>query len=562
MIKEKQLSLVWQKAAIVGSLWGAFEIVAGSFIHNLALPLIAGTILSFIGVVIVIAFQSQWKESGVIWRAAIICAALKSISPSAVILTPMIGITLEGLLLELGVVLFGSNIAGFILGGGLAILSVLVFKIVRFIMVYGQGVVEAYNNVYGMAAIQLGFKEEGAWWPVVVIAVIYFIIGVAASIVGLMAGRRLKQSAIDLSDFEDFKDNTEMLGEQNLFKALSIPIIYLVLLVIYLSIQFYLNFYLSISLALLFIVYSYFRYQKVRAIMGKLGFWFPIFILSFIIPILSFKAITDFKWVFDGGKIFFRAAFVIIAFTAIGIELGSSRIKGLFVNGRFETLYRATSLAFTTLPGYIAHLKGMKFEAKRPEEFISHFVNEALSGNTKSAKRVYPVFIVTADRGGGKTTFVKEVIALLDERKLSFSGFYAEGFWDSNRIRTEFNMITLPNKSNYKLCDTNTSIWPLKGRFHFNPDAIHLGNDLVLSTPPKSLIVMDEIGVMELNGDVWASTLTTILKRNQNPVLITVRKHFLDDIRNKWNLNDAIVFDATVSCPEDVLKLLVNGFEF
>lgn len=558
MNQKTQLSSVWQKAAIVGSLWGAFEIVAGSFIHNLALPLIAGTILSFIGVVIAIAFQSQWKTPGLLWRSAIVCAALKSISPSAVILTPMIGITLEGLLLELGVVVFGSNIGGFIIGGGLAVLSVLAFKLVRMIMVYGQGVIDAYNSIYGMASVQLGTKADGAWWPVLVIAVIYFAIGAIASIMGIIAGRRLKQSAIDSSDFEENAITEETSLEPYSIKAFAIPIVYTLLLIVYLSIQFYLNIYLSVILALLFIAICYFRYQKVRAIIAKPGFWFPIFILSFIIPILSFKNIADFKWLADGTKIFFRAAYVIIAFSAIGIELGSSKIRGFFINGRFETLYRATSLAFSTLPGYISHLKGMKLQTKRPAKFISHFVNEALKGNSKSEKRVYPVIIVTADRGGGKTTFVKEVIAVLDEKKLTYSGFYAEGFWDSNKTRTEFNLVTLPNKSNYKLCDTNTSIWPMKGRFHFNPEAIQFGTEIVLNTPPKSLIIMDEIGIMELNGDVWAGTLTTILNRNQNPILITVRKHFLDDIRNKWNLNDAIVFDATVDCPEDVLRLLVN----
>jgi nucleoside-triphosphatase THEP1 len=560
MTKEKQLSSVWQKAAIVGSLWGAFEIVAGSFIHNLALPLVAGTLLSFIGVLIAVSFQSQWKVSGLLWRSAIVCAALKSISPSAVILTPMLAITLEGILLELGTLLFGINILGFIVGGGLAVLSVVAFKLVRLVMVYGQGVVDAYNSVYSMASVQLGLQPDSAWWPIIAISFIYFLIGAAASILGVIAGRKLKQTTIDFSDFEDSNYGDIAVNSKNVLISFALPIIYLVILVIYLSIQFYLNVFLSISLALIFIIFCCFRYPRVRKIMAKPGFWFPVFILSFIIPVLSFKNISDFGWLYDGAKIFFRAALVIIAFTAIGIELSSSKIKAYFINGRFKTLYQSTSLAFTTLPGYIDQLKGMKHESKRPENFISNFVNEALSGNRVEIKRHYPVIIVTADRGGGKTTFVKEVVTVLDDKKIPYAGFYAEGIWDSNKVRSEFTLVTLPEKESIKLCDTNTAIWPLNGRFHFNPAAIQKGHETVINSPSKSLVIIDEIGIMELNGDVWAKSLTSILQKDQNPVLITVRRHFLDDIRNKWNLKDATVFDATVDCPEDLVNLLITGF--
>ena len=558
MVKEKYLSLVWQKAAIVGSLWGAFEIVAGSFIHNLALPMIAGTVLTFIGVLIAIAFQSQWKIPGLLWRAALVCALLKSISPSAVILTPMIAITLEGILLEVGVLLFGFNILGYIVGGGFAVLSVLAFKLLRLVMVYGQGVIDAYNSVYSMAVVQLGIKSDGAWWPVIAIAIFYFIIGGLAAILGTLAGRRLNQNTIGYSEFEDFKPNEVPLKESSIIKALSTPLLFIVFLIGYLSIQFYLNFLLSISVALLFIGFCFFKYQKVRAIIAKPGFWIPIFILSFMIPILSFRNIADYKWFFDGTKIFFRAALVVIAFTAIGIELGNSRMKGFFMNGRFETIYMATSLAFSTLPGYIAQLKGVKFEGKRPVKFISHFVNEALSGNKKEIEKQYPVIIVTADRGGGKTTFIKEMVSVLDEKKLSYAGFYAEGIWDNNQNRSEFTLTLLPSKESIKLCDTNTTVWPLNGRFRFNPDAIRKGDDTIYNAPVKTLVIIDEVGVMELNGDVWAGSLTTILHRDQNPVIITVRRHFLDDVLSKWNLKNAIIFDASTDCPEDAVKYVVS----
>ena len=43
----KPLNPIWLKAAVVGSIWASIEIILGSFLHNLKIPL-SGTILSFI----------------------------------------------------------------------------------------------------------------------------------------------------------------------------------------------------------------------------------------------------------------------------------------------------------------------------------------------------------------------------------------------------------------------------------------------------------------------------------------------------------------------------------
>ncbi len=558
MLKDKQLSLVWQKAAIVGSLWGAFEIVAGSFIHNLALPLLAGTILSFTGVLIVIAFQSQWKTPGLLWRAGLICALLKSISPSAVILTPILGITLEGFLLEAGVLLFGNNLIGFIVGGGLAVISVLIFKILRLLLVYGQGIVDAYITVYKLSINQLGVSNGNVWWPIMAIIIIYFIIGAIASTMGIVAGKKLSRRVLELPELlKKTTTGVPTIPESNLAKAFFVPFIHLAFLIIVLSIQSSVTILYSTSISIVYILICLIRYPKVKAILSKFSFWLPLIVLSFIIPFISFQNITDFKWLPDGMKILSRASTVIVAFAAIGTELSSNSIKNFFINGRFETIYQATSLAFSTLPGYIEHLKEMKLDFKQPERFISRFVNEAVSKHQIIRKK-YPIIIVTADRGSGKTTFIKEIVTILEEKKIPYSGFYAEGTWDSKKIRNTFTLTSLPSKESVLLCDTITEKWPLHGRFRFNPDAMRRGSEMVNNAPAKTIIIIDEIGNMELHGDIWASALGEILEKNQNPLIISVRKHFLRDVQQKWSLNDAIIYDATIDCPEDAVKTFIG----
>ncbi len=116
------LSDKWLKAAVIGGLWASVEIVIGSFLHNLRIPF-AGTILASQGILILIAFNQVWKESGIIFRAGIITALMKSISPSSVILGPMIGIFMEAALLELLLYIFRRGLIGSLISNPALVIS-------------------------------------------------------------------------------------------------------------------------------------------------------------------------------------------------------------------------------------------------------------------------------------------------------------------------------------------------------------------------------------------------------------------------------------------------------
>ncbi|MBE0652894.1 MAG: hypothetical protein IH594_03805, partial [Bacteroidales bacterium] len=98
----------WLRAAVLGSLWASFEIIVGSLLHNLRIPF-AGTFLTLFSVILLVAFSRIWPQRGVLLRAGVLCAMMKSISPSAVILGPMIGILTEAFILEITFIALGRN---------------------------------------------------------------------------------------------------------------------------------------------------------------------------------------------------------------------------------------------------------------------------------------------------------------------------------------------------------------------------------------------------------------------------------------------------------------------
>ena len=118
-MKTNDKSGLWIKAAVVGSIWAGSEIVVGSFLHNLKIPF-RSQILTAIAIILIISVVQKWKDKGLVWRAGLIAAIMKSISPSAVIFGPMIAIFLEALLIEFSIRIIGKNKFSYLTAGALA----------------------------------------------------------------------------------------------------------------------------------------------------------------------------------------------------------------------------------------------------------------------------------------------------------------------------------------------------------------------------------------------------------------------------------------------------------
>ena len=176
------------KAAVAGSIWASLEIIIGSFLHNLRIPF-SGTILALMSVYLLVAFVQIWKEKGLIWRAGLICAMMKSVSPSAVIIGPMTGIMLEAVLLELFILLFGRNLFGYILGGAAAVLSSLLHKLITLLILYGFDLVRIISGLYTYSVKQINLEGSSPALLITLIAAIYISIGAIGAVGGYLAGK-------------------------------------------------------------------------------------------------------------------------------------------------------------------------------------------------------------------------------------------------------------------------------------------------------------------------------------------------------------------------------------
>ncbi len=165
--------------ALFGAFWGISEATLGAVLHALHLPL-SGSILSAIGLVILLVARKLDNARGSSLMMAIIAATIKMISFSTVKLGPFIGIIMEGVLVELAMILIGPNKLGFMSAGMVVGIYPLIQNIITKSILFGS------NFIPVILELAEGFSKEVGlglgWWILGLYIGIHFAFGLVAAI--------------------------------------------------------------------------------------------------------------------------------------------------------------------------------------------------------------------------------------------------------------------------------------------------------------------------------------------------------------------------------------------
>lgn len=378
-INDIRLNDKWLKATVLGSLWAAFEIIVGSLLHNLRMPF-AGTFLSSFAVILLVSFYQLWKEKGIIFRAGMICAIMKSVSPSAVIFGPMIGILSEAILLELLVLLFGRNIFSYIIGGGIAVLSALIHKAVNLIILYSFDLVKVYLNMFHYAERKLNLPESSAFNLLLLLSLIYFILGAASAIIGFFIGKRANATKKTISELDKIipvKKEIQPEGQSLYLLLLHIPAL---IFGLYLSSSSH-PFILKISYSSAYAIICFILYKNIFRRFLKPLFWLQLIIILILASIfLNYSESEEFSFVLaikEGLVMLFRALLVIVAFSSIGKELSNPVIKNFLINHGFQKLYLSIQIAFEIFPHIAEQNTKFRYFFKHPVQTYAALISDA-----------------------------------------------------------------------------------------------------------------------------------------------------------------------------------------
>ena len=153
------------------------------------------------------------------------------------------------------------------------------------------------------------------------------------------------------------------------------------------------------------------------------------------------------------------------------------------------------------------------------------------------------IYLVTGSVQGGKTTYLSLLIELLKEKELKISGFLCPGNFEAGK-RAGFTLQNIEDGKQVVLATAfETPEWTPYKRFWFNPEAFRLGSEWIgegLAQAPD-VVIIDEVGPMELEVLGWSEVLKTIEKSAVPVQLWNVRETLIWEVMKHWGIPSANV---------------------
>lgn len=536
--------MLWRKAAVIGSLWAASEIVLGSFLKNAHIPF-AGLLLTGIGVAILVAGHRLWPEKGLLWRAGLVCAAMKSVSPSAVLLSPMAAIFAEGVCAELGVRLLGGNAAGYVLAGGLAMTWGLVHKIVKLYLFYGPESLAVYARGLERLRAWLG-SPGGVWEPLAALLGGYFLAGAAAAVVGMRASSSGAVVPVKSRGADVFKPRS---GPSEVSYSVFFLIVHLAA-VAALMVSGKVRLELAAALSAGYGLACAAFYRRPAELLARRGLWAGLVIAS----VLAGWVLGDWG---SGLRMAARAFALTLGFAAIAQELLNPAVRRVLERAAGRAFFETLEYAFASLPLVLGSLPSGRDMLLRPAASLRTVISRAPCLLERERRKV---FIITGGHGSGKSILAAGVAGLLRERGLRPAGIVAEGLWKGG-VRAGFDLVDLSSGVKAPLCRREPGGKIRAGKFRFLEEGLAAGR-LALSEKslrPAAVVFLDEIGFMELDGGGWAPELAALLGAGGPPLVLVVRDYLLEKVLARWRIRPAAVWRAGETSPASAYDGLFAG---
>jgi nucleoside-triphosphatase THEP1 len=170
------------------------------------------------------------------------------------------------------------------------------------------------------------------------------------------------------------------------------------------------------------------------------------------------------------------------------------------------------------------------------------------------------IIILTGERGVGKTTVCREAVALAQAE-----GYACGGILTLAQPDVELDVLDVSSGETRRLTltpDAEPAI--VQGRFRFDPDTMDWGNAALTRTPPCQLLVVDEVGPLELEQRKgWTKALDVLQIGNFALALIVVRPELLVRAQLRLPSSATAVLKVTPEdrdgLPSTLLEMLVRA---
>jgi nucleoside-triphosphatase THEP1 len=153
--------------------------------------------------------------------------------------------------------------------------------------------------------------------------------------------------------------------------------------------------------------------------------------------------------------------------------------------------------------------------------------------------------IVTGERQSGKSTLLSRLIEILRQKKIKVSGILAIGLWQ-NGVRSGFDLLDLTDGTVTSLARRKSVNRFQKIPFVFLEKGLRAGHKALCPErcSVSDVLIVDEVGPIELAGKGWAPLLDPLLKLSRPVHIWVVRKGIIQDVCQKWSIIDPFIVNV------------------
>jgi nucleoside-triphosphatase len=161
------------------------------------------------------------------------------------------------------------------------------------------------------------------------------------------------------------------------------------------------------------------------------------------------------------------------------------------------------------------------------------------------------LFVITGSRGAGKTSFCKRLIDAARQSGWQVSGVLSPAVFEGTR-RTAIQVEDLRSGEIRQLAARREEADPSAGyhtrEWQFDNQSLEWGNQILKSSTPTQLLVVDELGTFEFERDQgWLAGLDAVDSGDYRVALVVIRSELLGEALVRWQ--DAFIIE--IDTPED-----------
>jgi len=183
------------------------------------------------------------------------------------------------------------------------------------------------------------------------------------------------------------------------------------------------------------------------------------------------------------------------------------------------------------------------------------------------------LIIITSEINSGKTATLEKISNVLKAKNISVGGFLSIAeFEKGKKVAYHLKNITTDEKvplATQKKFDTNIkNCHPefisgsyempkqvrhdITGKYYFYPEAFEKANDWLTDTRAFNVIIIDEVGPLEMRGGGFYELLSNLFQDFKGVLIVAVRTEILEEFQIKFPHPETAIFATNANIKEIV----------